>query len=79
VRCDRQGAALVGGGDEPKQQLSAGVVEWGEPNFVDLCRRHRSIYADLGNMPTLLFGGDRFRSADGVLGSGARDEFGMFS
>ena len=34
VRCDRQGAAFVGG-DEPKQQLSAGVVEWGEPNFID--------------------------------------------
>ena len=32
---DGQGAAFVGGGDEPEQQLGAGVVERGEPDFVD--------------------------------------------
>ena len=30
-----QGAAFVGGGDEPEQQLGAGVVERGEADFVD--------------------------------------------
>jgi hypothetical protein len=32
---DGQGSALVAGGDEPEQQLGAGVVERGEANFVD--------------------------------------------
>ena len=35
VAGDAEGAALVGGGDEPEQQLGAGVVEGGEPDFVD--------------------------------------------
>ena len=35
VAGDAQGAAFVGGGDEPEQQLGAGVVERGEPDFVD--------------------------------------------
>ena len=34
-RADAQGAAFVGGGDEPEQQLGAGVVERGEPELVD--------------------------------------------
>ena len=34
VAGDAQGAAFVGGGDEPEQQLSGGVVEGGEPDFV---------------------------------------------
>jgi hypothetical protein len=32
---DSQGAAFVGGGDEPEQQLGDGVGEGGEPDFVD--------------------------------------------
>ena len=32
---DAEGAAFVGGGDEPEQQLGAGVVQWGEAEFVD--------------------------------------------
>ena len=32
---DAEGAAFVGGGDEPEQQLGAGVVERGEADFVD--------------------------------------------
>jgi hypothetical protein len=35
VAGDAEGAAFVGGGDEPEQQLGAGVVERGEPDFVD--------------------------------------------
>ena len=35
VRADAEGAAFVGGGDEPEQQLGAGVVQWGEAEFVD--------------------------------------------
>jgi hypothetical protein len=35
VRADPEGAALVGGGDEPEQQLGAGVVEWRESHFID--------------------------------------------
>ena len=35
VRADAEGAALVGGGDEPEQQLGAGVVERGEAHLVD--------------------------------------------
>ena len=35
VGADPEGAAFVGGGDEPEQQLGAGVVERGEPDFVD--------------------------------------------
>ena len=43
VAGDAEGAAFVGGGDEPEQQLGAGVVEGGEPDFVDLCGcPHRS-------------------------------------
>ena len=34
VAGDAQGAAFVGGGDEPEQQLRAGVVQRGEPDFV---------------------------------------------
>ena len=32
---DAEGAAFVGGGDEPEQQLGAGVVERGEADLVD--------------------------------------------
>ena len=35
VAGDAEGAAFVGGGDEPEQQLGAGVVEGREPDFVD--------------------------------------------
>ena len=35
MRADPEGAALVGGGDEPEQQLGAGVVERGEAHFID--------------------------------------------
>ena len=35
VRRQAQGSAFVGGGDEPEQQLGAGVVERGEADFVD--------------------------------------------
>jgi hypothetical protein len=32
---DAEGAAFVGGGDEPEQELCAGVVQGREPDFVD--------------------------------------------
>jgi len=52
VRADGERAPFVGCGDEPEQQLGAGVVEWREPDFVDLCGHpHRSIYADPATMP----------------------------
>jgi len=35
VGADAEGASFVGGGDEPEEQLGAGVVERGEPDFVD--------------------------------------------
>ena len=35
VGADAEGAAFVGGGDEPEQQLGAGVVERGEAELVD--------------------------------------------
>ena len=35
VGSDAEGASFVGGGDEPEQQLGAGVVEWGEADLVD--------------------------------------------
>lgn len=35
VRSDGQGAAFVGASDEPEQQLGAGVVQWGEAQFVE--------------------------------------------
>src|SRR5207247_6370615 len=35
VAGDARGAAFAGGGDEPEQQLGAGVVQRGEPGFVD--------------------------------------------
>ena len=35
VGADTEGAALVGGGDEPEQQLGARVVQGGEPDLVD--------------------------------------------
>jgi hypothetical protein len=35
VRADAQGTPFVGGGDEPEQQLGAGVVEWCEADLVD--------------------------------------------
>lgn len=35
VRSDRQGAAFVGAGDEPEQQLGGGVVERGEAQFIE--------------------------------------------
>ena len=35
MRGDPEGAAFVGGGDEPEQQLGAGVVQRGEADLVD--------------------------------------------
>ena len=35
MRADAQGTPFVGGGDEPEQQLGAGVVERGEAHFID--------------------------------------------
>ena len=35
VAGDGEAAAFVGGGDEPEQQLGAGGVQRGEPDFVD--------------------------------------------
>ena len=35
VGADPEGAALVGGGDEPEQQLGACVVEWREAHLID--------------------------------------------
>jgi len=54
VGCDGQGSSFVGGGgDEAEQQLGAGVIQWCEADFVDLCRDlHRSIYAETATMPT---------------------------
>ncbi len=61
---DRDGSSFVAGGDEAEQQLAAGVVEWGEADFVD---DDQVVAAD---------GFDGF--ADGVVGDGAvevLDEF----
>ncbi|MDP1821259.1 MAG: hypothetical protein Q8K58_15370 [Acidimicrobiales bacterium] len=35
VAGDAERAAFVGGGDEPEQELGAGVIEWGEAELVD--------------------------------------------
>jgi hypothetical protein len=35
VAGDVEGAVFVGSGDEPAQQVGAGVIERGEPDFVD--------------------------------------------
>jgi hypothetical protein len=35
VRADGQRSAFVGAGDEPEQQLGAGVIERGEAEFVE--------------------------------------------
>jgi hypothetical protein len=35
VAGDREGHALVGGGDEPEEELGTGVVEWGEADLVN--------------------------------------------
>jgi hypothetical protein len=35
VRTDGQGSAFVGAGDEPEEQLGAGVVERGEAELVE--------------------------------------------
>ncbi len=39
---DPETAALVGGGDEPEQELCTGVVAWREPEVVDDARIHSS-------------------------------------
>ena len=50
IRC--QGAAFVGGGDEPEQQLGSGVVQRGEAELIDLCGcPHSWTYADPATMP----------------------------
>ena len=54
---DAQGAAFVGGGDEPEQQLGAGVVQRREPDFVD----HDEVVAEQGVDDP----------ADGVVGQAA--------
>jgi hypothetical protein len=60
VRPDPEGAAFVGGGDEPEQQLRAGVIQRREAQFVDLCGHpHRSIYADTATMPRSAMSGSR--------------------
>jgi hypothetical protein len=52
VRGHGQAAAFVGGGDEPEQQLGAGVIQRCEADFVDLCGYpHSSTYADTVTMP----------------------------
>ena len=33
--CDAEGSSLVGGGDEPEQELGTGVVQRGESELVD--------------------------------------------
>jgi hypothetical protein len=38
MRGHRKRAAFVGGRYKPKEQLSAGVIERGEPDLIDLCR-----------------------------------------
>jgi hypothetical protein len=48
-----QGAAFVGGGHKPEQQLGAGVIERGEPDLIDLCRyRDRSTNWGICRYPT---------------------------
>jgi hypothetical protein len=42
VAGDAQGAAFVGGGDEPEQQLGAGVVEGANPTSSQMIRSWRS-------------------------------------
>lgn len=52
VGADAQAAAFVGGGDEPEQQLGAGVIQRCEADFVDLYGYpHSSTYADTVTMP----------------------------
>jgi len=57
VRSDAERAAFVGCGDEPEQQLCAGVVEWCEPEFVD----QDQVVSQQGVDP----------SSDGVVGQSA--------
>jgi hypothetical protein len=64
VRADAQGAAFVGGGDEPEQQLRAGVVQWREAQFVD----DDQVVAELGVDD----------AADGVVGQAAVEGFDQF-
>ena len=55
VRGHGQAAAFVGGGDEPEQQLGAGVVQRGEPYLVELCGYpHSWTYADPATMPRMV-------------------------
>jgi hypothetical protein len=55
VRCDDQGAGLVGVGDELEQEPGRVAVDGDVAELVELCRhRHSSTYADLGIMPTWL-------------------------
>ena len=58
---DPEGAAFVGGGDEPEQELCAGVVQGREPDFVD----EHEVVAEQGV--------DDF--ADGVVGQVAVEGF----
>ena len=59
---------LVAGGDEAEQELAAGVIEWGEPDLIDLCRRrHRSTSAEAGIMPMV-----EISVADDVAGAGVQ-------
>lgn len=48
-----ESAAFIGGGHEPEQQLGAGVIERGEPHFVD--------YADIGIAGRLRYSGAGLR------------------
>jgi len=55
VGADRDGAALVGGVDDPVEALGGVGADGQQPDVVDLCgHRHRSTYADTGTMPMVL-------------------------
>ena len=62
---DAQCAAFVGCGDDPEQQLRAGVIQWGEADFVD----EDEVVAQQGVDD----------AADGVVGQAAVERFDEFS
>ena len=63
---------FVGGGDEPEQQLGAGVVQGCEADLVDLSGHpHKSTYADPGIMPTRRLRSRGIPCVDGLLTSWA--------
>jgi len=53
VAGDPERHPLVGGGDEPEEELGPGVVEGREADLIELSRhRDSSIYADTATIPT---------------------------